>query len=84
MDVINHLAVSLDIDYAMDSVRKACLELLDCDHVTLYLIFEKQKELRHVNGRLHVHAGLYSVLHQSMRGSMQPYSRLSLVAQVEV
>ena len=46
--MINHLAVSLDIDCAMDAIRKACLELLDCDRVTLYLIFEKQKEIRHV------------------------------------
>ena len=63
--MINHLAVSLDIDCAMDSVRKACLELLDCDHVTLYLIFEKQKELRHVYGiwsfAWHIHSTLCRV-----------------------
>ncbi|GAX82496.1 hypothetical protein CEUSTIGMA_g9923.t1 [Chlamydomonas eustigma] len=44
--VINHLAVSLDIEEAMKSVRMVVLELLDCERVTLFLVFERQKELR--------------------------------------
>lgn len=46
VSVINHLAMSLDIDTALDSVKEVALELLDCDRVTLFLVFEQLRELR--------------------------------------
>lgn len=44
--VINHLALSLDTDDALRSVTEAALELLECERVTLFLVFDQQKELR--------------------------------------
>ncbi|KAG1670017.1 hypothetical protein FOA52_011173 [Chlamydomonas sp. UWO 241] len=44
--VLNQLAVSLDIHTALASVQKVALELLDCDRVTLFLVFEQLQELR--------------------------------------
>lgn len=49
--VINHLAVELDISSAIETVRNFALELLDCDKVTLFLLFERLQELR--QGPLH-------------------------------
>eukprot|EP00882_Tetradesmus_deserticola_P024848 GHRQ01027179.1.p2 GENE.GHRQ01027179.1~~GHRQ01027179.1.p2 ORF type:complete len:158 (+),score=36.87 GHRQ01027179.1:621-1094(+) len=46
IDLINKLAVELDIDAAMRSVRDCALELLECDKVTLFLIIEPRRELR--------------------------------------
>lgn len=46
VNVINHLAVSLDIAAAMESVRDVALQLLNCDKVTLFLVFDRHKELR--------------------------------------
>jgi hypothetical protein len=46
IDLINKLAVELDIDAAMCSVRNCALELLECDRVTLFLIIESRRELR--------------------------------------
>lgn len=46
IDLINKLAVELDIDAAMRSVRDCALELLECDRVTLFLIIESRRELR--------------------------------------
>ncbi len=44
--VINHLAVSLDINAALESVQKVALEMLDCDRVTMFLVFDRLMELR--------------------------------------
>ena len=44
--IINHLAIRLRIDAAMASVRDAALELLECERVSLFLVFERRKELR--------------------------------------
>ena len=46
--MINRLALSvtLDINATMESVRSVALELLDCERVTLFLVFERRKELR--------------------------------------
>jgi hypothetical protein len=44
--MINKLAVELDIEAAMRSVRDCALELLECDRVTLFLIIESRHELR--------------------------------------
>ncbi len=44
--VINHLATELDVDEAMARMRRVVLEILDCERVTLFLVFERQKELR--------------------------------------
>lgn len=44
--VINQLAGELDINSAMQNVRQVALELLECDRVTLFLIFERRQELR--------------------------------------
>ncbi len=46
IELINHLALELDVDSAMDSVRNVVLELLECDRVTLFLILEHRHELR--------------------------------------
>lgn len=45
--VINHLAVELDVDLAVESMRKCVLELLECEKVTLFLINEGLQELRY-------------------------------------
>lgn len=44
--MLNQLAAELDIHTAMQNVRQVALELLDCERVTLFLIFERRKELR--------------------------------------
>ncbi|GIM17068.1 hypothetical protein Vretimale_19613 [Volvox reticuliferus] len=44
--VLNQLAAELDIHTAMQNVRQVALELLDCERVTLFLIFERRRELR--------------------------------------
>lgn len=44
--VINKLAVELDIDAAMSSVRQVALDLLECDRVSLFLIIDSRRELR--------------------------------------
>ncbi|MEW5299350.1 MAG: hypothetical protein WDW36_002376 [Sanguina aurantia] len=44
--IINHLAAELDIHSAMDTVRNVAQELLDCDRVTNFLIFDRLQELR--------------------------------------
>ncbi|KAG2432321.1 hypothetical protein HYH02_013041 [Chlamydomonas schloesseri] len=44
--VLNKIAAELDIHTAMQSVRQVALELLDCERVTLFLIFERRHELR--------------------------------------
>ncbi|PNW74351.1 hypothetical protein CHLRE_13g605100v5 [Chlamydomonas reinhardtii] len=44
--VLNKIAAELDILNAMQSVRQVALELLDCERVTLFLIFERRNELR--------------------------------------
>eukprot|EP00878_Enallax_costatus_P011773 GHUV01012289.1.p1 GENE.GHUV01012289.1~~GHUV01012289.1.p1 ORF type:complete len:856 (+),score=231.71 GHUV01012289.1:611-3178(+) len=44
--VINHLAVELDVDLALESVRKCSRELLKCEKVTLFLINHGRQELR--------------------------------------
>lgn len=47
--VLNKIAAELDILNAMQSVRQVALELLDCERVTLFLIFERRNELRWVS-----------------------------------
>ncbi|KXZ43213.1 hypothetical protein GPECTOR_97g751 [Gonium pectorale] len=44
--VLNQLAAELDIHTAMQNVRQVALELLDCERVTLFLIFDRRGELR--------------------------------------
>ena len=46
--MINRLAVSesLDINHAMELVRSVALDLLFCEKVTLFLVFERRRELR--------------------------------------
>lgn len=46
IEVINHLAVELDIRTAMDHVHDVALELLECEKVTLFLTFDRRRELR--------------------------------------
>ncbi|KAG1667446.1 hypothetical protein FOA52_012201 [Chlamydomonas sp. UWO 241] len=46
VSMVNRLALSMDIDDAMDSVRDGALELLNCEVVSLFLVFEGQQELR--------------------------------------
>lgn len=48
VNVINRLAASesLDINHAMELVRSVALDLLDCEKVTLFLVFERRRELR--------------------------------------
>jgi GAF domain-containing protein len=45
LHVINRLAQELDIHAAVDAVRAAALDLLDCDRVTLYTLVESRREL---------------------------------------
>lgn len=46
VEVINQLAVELDIHAAIDNVRKVAVQLLECERVTLFLINEPRQELR--------------------------------------
>ena len=48
LDVINRLALELDIHSAMQHVRAVALELLDCERVTLFLSLDG----KHMRGKL--------------------------------
>lgn len=44
--ILNQMALELDINAAVDSVRDIVLELLNCERVTLFLVDTQRKELR--------------------------------------
>ncbi|GFH15006.1 phosphodiesterase [Haematococcus lacustris] len=46
INIINRLTVEVDVMEALNSVRQVAVELLDCEVVTLFLVFESRKELR--------------------------------------
>ena len=46
ISVINQLCCELDINIAVESIRAVALQLLDCEKVTLFLVFERRKEIR--------------------------------------
>ncbi len=46
ISIINHLAAELDIHTAMNNVRQVVLEMLQCEKVTLFLVFDRRRELR--------------------------------------
>eukprot|EP00201_Polytomella_parva_P003733 CAMPEP_0175083400 /NCGR_PEP_ID=MMETSP0052_2-20121109/27363_1 /TAXON_ID=51329 ORGANISM="Polytomella parva, Strain SAG 63-3" /NCGR_SAMPLE_ID=MMETSP0052_2 /ASSEMBLY_ACC=CAM_ASM_000194 /LENGTH=324 /DNA_ID=CAMNT_0016354849 /DNA_START=81 /DNA_END=1055 /DNA_ORIENTATION=+ len=46
LHVINNLAYIFDIQSALDCVRDVAIELLNCESASIFLVFEKQRELR--------------------------------------
>lgn len=44
--VINHLAVELDVESALESVKQCTRELLECEKVTVFLVNESRQEIR--------------------------------------
>lgn len=46
MQAINRVAMQMDFDEAYDGLREVCLRLLGCEKATLFLLDERNKELR--------------------------------------
>ncbi len=46
ISIINHLAAEENVHNAIDNVRQVVLDLLGCEKVTLFLVFERRQELR--------------------------------------
>ena len=46
LKILNKLALELDIEKAIDSIRSFVIELLDCQKVTLFLLDQEKRVLR--------------------------------------